>query len=177
MKKLPILLLGLLPLTSLAAEINVQALKACSLVENDFQRLQCFDQVVAGKEVTRSNKKSVPAIVATTVAEPVSSTVNAAPAKEAAKPQANSQSQDNFGLEHKQIEKAGDEISAKVTKVQTKVHGQLLISLDNGHVWQQIGSDRFKVKVGEAVVISRGMFNSFLMQVEGRNRGIKVKRK
>lgn len=55
MKKLSIVLFSLLTLPLSAQEINTQALKACSFIENDFQRLQCYDQVVAGKELTAAN--------------------------------------------------------------------------------------------------------------------------
>ncbi|ATC99941.1 MULTISPECIES: type VI secretion system-associated protein TagO [Pseudoalteromonas] len=165
MKKLSIVLFSLLTLPLSAQEINTQALKACSFIENDFQRLQCYDQVVAGKELTaakaNNNKKAKPDSKRT-------STNN----ENQAKPK-----KDNFGLEHKKLDKETDEITSVVVSVKKKPHGELMVTLENGHVWHQTGTEYFSVKEGETVIISRGLFNSFTMKVEGRNRGIKVKRK
>lgn len=173
MKKLPILIFSVFALPLSATEINTQALKACSFVENDFQRLQCYDQVIAGKELTTA-KKSKAAKSNANVPEHAAApaTVKSKSAETAPQKAGN-----NFGLEHRKVEKQGDEITSVVTNVKTHPHGELIITLENGHVWQQIGSDRFTLKEGVTVVISRGMFNSFIMKVEGRNRGIKVKRK
>lgn len=165
MKKLSIVLFSLLTLPLSAQEINTQALKACSFIENDFQRLQCYDQVVAGKELTaakaNNNKKAKPAAAAQVT-------------NNKAKPQT---AKDDFGLEHKNVKKEADEITSVVVGVKKKPHGELMMTLENGHVWHQIGSDYFTVKEGETVIISRGLFNSFTMKVKGKNRGIKVKRK
>lgn len=173
MKKLPIVILTLLALPLSAKEINTQALKACSFVENDFQRLQCYDQVIAGKELTATEKnkssKSQAKLPDNAAAPAKSKSENVAATAQKA--------EDNFGLEHRKVEKKDDEITSVVTKVKTHPHGELIITLENGHVWQQIGSDRFNLQAGETVIITRGMFNSFIMKVEGRNRGIKVKRK
>jgi hypothetical protein len=161
MKMLPILLLMFSPLIS-AAEFNIQTVKSCSQIKNDLKRLVCFDKAVAGEEVTQK-QSIVPAEIADNKA--VTPTPPAL------------SSEDNFGLEYKQIAESGSAITSKVTKVSTKPRGELIINLENGHVWHQISTQRFKVKKGETVTISRGVFNSFILQVAGRNQGIKVKRK
>ena len=63
--------------TTHANEINIQALQACTFVENDFNRLLCYDNIMAGKSLTKpaANKQiekpvtnaaavSAPAVVA-----------------------------------------------------------------------------------------------------------------
>ena len=39
--------------TTHANEINIQALQACTFVENDFNRLLCYDNIMAGKSLTK----------------------------------------------------------------------------------------------------------------------------
>jgi len=55
-------------------------------------------------------------------------------------------------------------------------YGELIIELDNGQQWRQVGSDSLRLKKQDVVVIERGVFNSFLLKVEGQNRSIRVKR-
>lgn len=54
-------LLSLLALASVpvlaATPINEQALQACSFIENDFNRLLCYDNTIAGKSLTQPAHK------------------------------------------------------------------------------------------------------------------------
>ncbi|MEL0641536.1 hypothetical protein V6260_13065 [Pseudoalteromonas aliena] len=163
MKKQLLSLLVLLSAPTFAAqtEFNTQALQACSFIENDFNRLLCYDNTVAGKSLLKPSvtKKLTPP---TTAAAPIQ-------VKEKV---------DDFGLEHKkeaQVEKE-TEIKAVVTSVKEAAYGELIISLDNGQQWRQIGSDSMRLKENEAIVISRGAFSSFLLKKDGKNRSIRVKR-
>jgi superfamily I DNA and RNA helicase len=57
-----------------------------------------------------------------------------------------------------------DEITGTVTELGTRPHGELLVTLDNGHVWAEIGtSSKIKLKVGDTVKIERGSLGSFLL--------------
>ena len=170
-------LLSLLALVSVpvlaATPINEQALQACSFIENDFNRLLCYDNTVAGKPLTKpSEKKTLTPPKAVTnvspnVSAPVAAVSKAAPAAKA----------DDFGLEHKEITKDKDEnITASVSSVRKAPYGELIITLDNDQQWRQIGSDSLKLKESDTVVISRGVFNSFLLRKDGQNRSIRVKR-
>ncbi len=145
-------------------EINTQALEACSLIENDFNRLLCYDNIMAGKSIGSARSESkIPQ--------------HAKAHKQAAKEKQATAPKDDFGLEHKEIVKEQeDEIRVTVTKAEKAPHGELVITMDNGQIWRQIGSERFRLKEGDKVVISRGMFNSFLLKLEGQNRTIRVKR-
>jgi len=174
MKKQLLSLLVLLSAPTFAAqEINVQALQACSFIENDFNRLLCYDNTVAGKPLTKpSEKKTLTPPKAVTnvspnVSAPVAAVSKSAPAAIA----------DDFGLEHKEITKDKDEnITASVSSVRKAPYGELIITLDNDQQWRQIGSDSLKLKESDTVVISRGVFNSFLLRKDGQNRSIRVKR-
>lgn len=145
-----------------ASPINEQALQACSFIENDFNRLLCYDNTIAGKPLTQNQKKSaqtnVKADTATATAPIATKT------KE-------------FGLEHKEIAENGDEsITSMISSVKKAPYGELIITLENNQQWRQIGSDSLRLDKGDTVIISRGMFNSFLLKKADQNRSIRVKR-
>ncbi|MCO7190099.1 MULTISPECIES: hypothetical protein [unclassified Pseudoalteromonas] len=120
--------------------------KTCSQLEADTQRLACYDKLAAD-------------IAARPHPAPRHTETNSKTA---------------FGLEHK---KEGDqEISATLSDVSKSPNGQRRFTLDNQQRWQQIGTQAFFAKEGDAVVIRRGSFNSFIMQKVGSNRTIKVRR-
>lgn len=177
MKKQLIPLVALLTITGTAQanEVNLQALQACTFVENDFNRLLCYDNVMAGKSLSKpATKKQIEQPVA-------SSAAAASPAPVAAAGATNEQivrtKNEDFGLEHKEVAKVNDDqINAIVKSVKTAPYGELIIELENGQQWRQIGSDKIKLKVNETVIIERGVFNSFLLRIEGQNRSIRVKR-
>ena len=155
MKKLTLSLLMLLSANSFAQDINTQALKACSMIENDFKRLVCYDQIIAGKSIDISTAKP-PAMVEQSKA------IN---------------KEEKFGLEHKNISANSDsEQIAHVKKAKKAPHGELVITLTNGQVWRQIGTDNFRVKADNEVTIMRGALNSFLLKKMGSNKTIRVKR-
>lgn len=174
MKKqlLPILALLSIP-TVHADEVNLQALQACTFVENDFNRLLCYDNTMAGKSLskpTTSKTLTPPTNSAAPVAAATAGTVAATEQSVKAK-------NEDFGLEHKEVSKDNDdEISAVVTSVEEAPYGELIITLDNGQQWRQVGSDRLRLATNDTVVIERGMFNSFLLKKAGQNRSIRVKR-
>ncbi|MBH0017763.1 hypothetical protein JFJ09_18940 [Pseudoalteromonas arctica] len=169
MKKQLLSLLVLLstPTFATQTELNTQALQACSFIENDFNRLLCYDNTITGKSLT---KPTITKTLTPPTANNVPQVVAAAPMQAKAKT-------DDFGLEHKesQVEKE-TEIKAMVTSVKEAAYGELIISLDNGQQWRQIGSDRMRLKENDTIVISRGAFNSFLLKQDGKNRSIRVKR-
>ena len=146
--------------TAQANEVNLQALQACTFVENDFNRLLCYDNVMAGKSLSKPVKKQQIEQPKTKQSEQIVKTKN-----------------EDFGVEHKEVAKVNDDqINAIVKSVKTAPYGELIIELENGQQWRQIGSDKIKLKVNETVIIERGVFNSFLLRIEGQNRSIRVKR-
>jgi hypothetical protein len=159
-KLLSLLVLLSTPAFTATAAINEQALQACSFIENDFNRLLCYDKTVAGKPLGKpsatNNKLKADAVAPT-------------PAK--TKPAG------EFGLEHKTITKNNDSsIHSTISTVEEAPYGELIITLENGQQWRQIGSDRIKLVTGDKVIISRGVFNSFLLKKADQNRSIRVKR-
>ncbi len=71
-----------------------------------------------------------------------------------------------------------EQLTAKVTELSTVVHGEMLLTLDNGQVWQQKRGDRgMRIKVGDEVTIRRASLGSFLLtsQAKGSMRVSRVK--
>ena len=165
MKKQILSLLVILsaPVFSAQSDINTQALKACSFIENDFNRLLCYDNTMAGKPLTKST-------VTQKLTDPsASKNTPTVAAVEGPK--------DDFGLEHKQDKKNKEsEIKATITSVEKALYGELIITLSNNQKWRQIGSDSIRLKESDSVTITRGVFNSFLLSKDGQNRSIRVKR-
>ncbi|MGO2074218.1 hypothetical protein ACT3S9_00755 [Pseudoalteromonas sp. AOP31-A2-14] len=162
-------LLTLISVTTMAhaEEVNLQALHACAFVENDTNRLLCYDNTMAGKSLSRKDATMVPVSASSNKPE-------AANAAVASSPEAKNK---NFGLEHKEVAKDNDdEIKVIVKSVDEAPYGELIITLENGQQWRQIGSDNIRISSSDKVIISRGMFNSFLLKKEGQNRSIRVKR-
>ena len=82
-----------------------------------------------------------------------------------------------FGLEHKEIAENGEEsITSMISSVKKAPYGELIITLENNQQWRQIGSDSLRLDEGDTVIISRGVFNSFLLKKADQNRSIRVKR-
>ena len=166
--------------TAQANEVNLQALQACTFVENDFNRLLCYDNVMAGKSLSKPVKKqqieqpkmSSAASAATTATTEAAATVATKQSEQIVKTK-----NEDFGLEHKEVAKVNDDqISSLVKSVKKAPYGELIIELDNGQQWRQVGSDSLRLKAQDVVIIERGIFNSFLLKVKGQNRSIRVKR-
>ena len=172
-----LLLAGSYTINATAQEVNVTALQACSLIDNDLKRLVCYDNVVAGKPLTQNAVQSASESkqIATETNTNAQAAAGAAVVAEQATSSANST--ENFGLEHKKTEQESEQdLTAEVAKVEQAPYGELIITLENKQTWRQIGTDRFRVSKGDTVIISRGMFNSFLLKKDGTSKTIRVKR-
>jgi hypothetical protein len=66
-------------------------------------------------------------------------------------------------------------VKATVTATHHKPGGALVIELDNGQRWQQLGSADMELEVGDPVTISRAMLGSFWLAPPS-GRGSKVSR-
>jgi hypothetical protein len=162
MKKLLITTFLLFSSQSFASAINIQAIEACSLIENDAKRLMCFDNVISGKKIIKKHEK----ISKSTLNKPLV---------------AESKTQEKlneFGMENnKEANKEKlDEIQSKLVKVTKNKFGERTFTLSNSQVWKQKGSEFFSAKADDEVIIIRGVFNSFRIKKVGTNRLISVKR-
>lgn len=157
--KILIVVAGLWVSVANAAELSDQ-LAQCRAVQNDLQRLTCYDKI---------GTSSYTPTVESAVAEPRQYPAESSPVTVTEAP-------DNFGIEHKVIEKVASSISSTVVSIVQSKRGFWTITLENGQKWRQISSDGFVLRKGEEIEISRGTFNSFLLNKKGSERQTKVTR-
>lgn len=83
----------------------------------------------------------------------------------------------NFGQEQRRTtEDAPDAIEAAIVEISKTAYNKALITLDNGQLWRQNDTTRLTWKVGDAVIIERGLLGSFFMKQAEGGRKIRVKR-
>lgn len=132
------------------AETNMeQQLRVCAAERDDAVRLACFDRLAAAE----TNATSRPSQAADPVPE------------------------ERFGIHGSPLaqrdDKDNDEpesVSAKVTRLERRRDGTLLLTLDNGQVWaEKQENPRFQIRVGESVTLKRGALHSYrLVASSGR---------
>jgi hypothetical protein len=170
------------------------ALRTCSAIESERDRLDCFDALArdalhAGRVAPPSSlppagpAASVPAPPSAPAAAGAAAAPTAPPAPPiATQPTPRPEpppvvSTADFGLEHRtSIHPSGETLSATLALVESSGYGQLRVTLDNGQVWEQVGSDRYQLKVGDAVIIERGRFNSFFLRKQSSDRKVRFTR-
>ncbi|MFT2089432.1 hypothetical protein [Paraglaciecola sp. 2405UD69-4] len=140
----------------------INALQECKQVENSLARLQCFDkasQTLPPYPAPSSDKLA-------THSEPEK------PKQEVAK-----FSESDFGLEHKKnLGELAETILATIATIQKDAHKKLIFTFENGQVWKQTDSDRFRAKQGDKVLVKRGLLNSFYLSKANSNKRIRVTR-
>ena len=132
------LLLVVAPAALAADDDLAQRIAACTREQDDVRRLACFDRAAAPKTAT-------PKVDAT----------------------------ETFGVHGSELARNRDDgkpeaegppkrISAKVTAIEKRARGELVVTLDNGQVWAQkdVGA-YFPLKVGDPVAILAGTLGSF----------------
>lgn len=83
----------------------------------------------------------------------------------------------DFGQEQQRIaEEAPDSISATIAGIRDGAYNKVIVTLDNGQVWQQNDSGRVHWDQGEKVLVERALFGSFFMKSAEGGRKIRVKR-
>jgi hypothetical protein len=166
-----------------AAETLPPSLRACMSESDAGKRLACFD-----RESARLTNESAPAAAtqppraappAAAKAAPAAAT-SATTAATTAAAAAEKSPEEKFGyrgniaradIDKKEEEerREAEQLTATVTELSTMAHGGLVLTLDNGQVWQQKTSDRaIRLKVGDQVAIKRGSLNSFLLTSEAK---------
>jgi hypothetical protein len=150
------------------------------------RRLACFDRESAQlvKDSTSTARKSAPPAAAPAAAAAAPAATTPAPAANAPAPSP----QDKFGyrgnIARAEIDKQSEEarsqaevLTAKVTELSTLAHGEVLLTLDNGQVWQQKRGDRgMRIKVGDEVTIRRATLGSFLLTTQAAKGSMRVSR-
>ena len=132
------------------------SLRACAAETKDAERLACFD-----REIARLSQ------LPTTINSPAAAVPPPPPGPPLS-------AEENFGRRGEMVRKEREEertrtpalkeLSAVVTKVSARAHGELVVTLDNGQVWvQELPDPHFSVAVQDKVKIKPGALGSFLL--------------
>jgi hypothetical protein len=171
-----------------AADALPSSLRACMKEPDAARRLACFDResaLLAGESAPVA-RQADPAPARPAAPAPTAPVASAAATAGAAAATAQSAT-DKFGYrgnmaradldKKKEAEQGSEELTAKVTEVATLPNGGLMLTLDNGQVWQQKTADRgIRVKVGDQITIKRGVLNSFLLTSDANKGSMRVAR-
>ena len=147
-----------------AADNTTEALLACADESDDAQRLRCFDAAVAGLRKT----SAAPATTAAAAQAALPPAATPAAATPAPTPEAKFGARGDIKPDrHEEL----NELTATVTALGAKPHGELIVTLDNGQTWAEIAPNpKIKVRTGETVKIKRGALGSFwLVAPNGRS--------
>ncbi len=139
---------------------TVAAMRGCAGEKDDARRLACYDAKI-NAAATNASAPSAPA------AATVGAAAAAAPSAE-----------QNFGyrgsVAREQIDREEaakpklEQLTAQVTAVTMKPHGEFVVTLDNEQVWAQKRPDsKVRPQVGDSVTIKPGSLGSFHLVTSG----------
>ena len=80
-------------------------------------------------------------------------------------------SSQEFGLEHKEMTKGLAETQQAIVKKLTKnAYGAMVLTLENGQVWEQKDTRKMTIHHGDTVLIERGSMSAFYLTAQGNKR-------
>ncbi|MEM1261094.1 MAG: hypothetical protein AAGH76_01730 [Pseudomonadota bacterium] len=170
----------------------------CRAITADSERLACYDELTPAPAAAAPQPETPPATAI--VSEETNSTaeepptpvqVATAPVVAATAPPTTADvelddPEDLFGRTDKQIRDAAvqkskqpgspDRLSAAIVGVQATASGRFRVTLDNGQIWTQSESMRFRLRTGDAIEIRRGSMGTYFLKKQGKNRSVRVRR-
>ena len=129
------------------------AMANCQKFEDKLERLLCFDELT-GKQ---PQAVTVVAKVPTSAAQTASS-------------------ENRFGMRKVEAKDETQSLNATVSKVKFDAYDRFIITLDNGQIWKQTESRRYKIKPDYKITIDKAALGSYLLMAEGRSGSTRVKR-
>ena len=145
-----------------------EALRACIEESDDALRLACYDREIAELTPIEANVPAPgPGEAASSEDKQVAPVLSASQAPDVA--QATERSEvEKFGTTPKYEKKGLMELTATVVEFSKGANSILTVSLDNGQVWRQKYSGKFRVQVGDQVTIKKGDFGGYTLIRKGR---------
>jgi hypothetical protein len=189
----------------LAAGIDQQALNACAAIDDDNQRLACYDGLFRPTAPPSRNatagETGLPATAplraveaapagAAAVAPPAPPLAAApsvpAPAPEVtASPPAPASPAEKFGLSAEQVEARRPDATPEIESIESRVvavrglpRDRFVLTLENSQVWEQTEpTPRQRFYAGDAITIRKASMGSFLASGPNSGGPIRVKRR
>ncbi|MEM8771978.1 MAG: hypothetical protein AAGD92_10055 [Pseudomonadota bacterium] len=154
---------------------NLDGILACRSLDNDAERLRCFDE---------STRSKLSANQSPAVNDDRGNQISSQAAQRA---QSSSKSDDLFGTEDlinksPEVEKRPRSIRAKMVGLRFTNTGKYVMTLDNGQVWRQIPGDSRNLVLpsvtgdGIPIIIKKGVLGSHSLRTQSSKRTIKVER-
>ncbi len=171
-----IIIISLLPLSVINAETSLNSeLTKCAAISHDLQRLACYDALSgmpSSSHVEALNKKSS----AATANKSNDNIAVAHSQNSSANNVQSTQSTNEFGLKKK-----SGEIESITSFIPGKFKGWKNgdeFTLANGQVWKikDSNGELYHLATNPKVTISKGMFSSFRIKMEGVNKSARVQR-
>lgn len=180
-----------------AKVVGAQNVETCVQIENDLQRLLCYDQLFKPSEKTDAQTQSTPAATlvpvmpaeasdsaappapASSVAQAVSPEINGAPAVSSKAEKTQQQLIDSFGAEDLGVTEKTEELSKIESVVEDISENRREIrtfTLSNGQIWRETESSGLRIKVGMSIYIEKGALSAHFLGKESSNRRVRVKR-
>jgi len=169
-------LIALLPLTFVyASEPLVEDLSRCAAITRDLQRLACYDRLASGKapsaEVVLMDKSTDRAVTHQQTTTVKTEPTNTFGQEKSAAPASSS----DYGL--KKASNNSDTLYSSIPGQFTGWKKGDKITLANGQVWKITETKTIHHKASNpSVTISRGMFDSFRISIDGLNKSARVVR-
>ncbi len=143
---------------------------------DDAKRLACYDQFAAA--LAAETPPDAPEVAAASpIASPAPGPASAGPGSPTPEELFG---RDAVAAERLVRESAGierlEEIHRRVVAARVNPAGKLVITLDNGQVWEQIDSPMPRITAGTEVRIRSAAFGSYLLGTENTPRGVRVRR-
>ena len=156
----------LLALPAAAAQLDTNDLLRCHAIAAGEQKLACYEALALAAQSE-----------ATTAAEPARQ-LKSPPSAPTVASAANPNTEDNFGLNRRQIEPRAAEgpaaIKSAVSQMTEDRRHNITVVLDNGQTWAFIEPEP-RLRPGDTVTIKRASLGSFLMLTPSR-RSYRVER-
>jgi hypothetical protein len=177
---------AMVPDSAQAQSALPEALRACVALDNDAERLACFDRAVGALDARAAAAAAERARLADIRAREAAARAAAEQAEQARlAAQAAAQAKvDRFGAEA--VTKGPgdpasgadlDELTAKIIAVTDAGLGLSVIDLDNGQRWRMTEADAGAViRPGDAVRLKRGALGSYRMSLQRSGRTLRVLR-
>ncbi|MGB5622979.1 MAG: hypothetical protein WBN65_10840 [Gammaproteobacteria bacterium] len=180
-------LLASAPVSAAESDSAASAFMKCARISSDGQRLLCYDRLATDLiELGLTARGGLPDVASPASPGKDGATAAPAPDPEAARPAATEATQQAAASGSGQfgVERMEDAPGTDVEKIQSRYVGEFtgwdgktVFELENGQVWQQIGSGRMTYRVTNPMItIKRAFMGSYLLRVEGRNKSVRVKR-
>jgi hypothetical protein len=186
-----ILTLGTLPAIA-AAQSSPDPLEACARQTDATARLACFDHEM---QLRHANTPSTPAAAGTPAATgrpaatttPTATATPAATAPPGTAAAGQNHTDENIGLEgkqlHKKLKEQGVEtkpepvkpIVSTIARLLPRPDNQYAFELDNGQTWEQAESKTLNVRPHDTVTIQPGVLGAFFMTTQ-RHQRVRVHR-